>query len=134
MSPLCVERFRDLFFGRYPFVCIIVLFGKALKPEQLWSLQPVIRSTPPSVSSPLVSNPIDAFIIEKLDPARISDRLPWQRIQSLSNDFLDLHGLLPRVPREVKKTAKIRIQKYPKLIDKLLADCSMVNNEAGQPG
>ena len=92
---------RFLLLGGILSSAFIVLFGKALKPEQLWSLQPVIRPTLPSVSSPLVSNPIDAFIIEKLEQKNLEPSPLAKDSIIVRRLYLDLHGLLPS-PKEIK--------------------------------
>ena len=122
MSPFVHRAFsRFLLLGGILSSALIVLFGKALKPEQLWSLQPVIRPTPPSVSSPLVSNPIDAFIIEKLEQKNLEPSPLAKDSIIVRRLYLDLHGLLPS-PKEIKDYCENKDpKKYPKLIDKLLA-------------
>jgi len=122
MSPFVQRAFsRFLLLGGILSSAFIVLFGKALKPEQLWSLKPVIRPTPPSVSSPLVSNPIDAFIIEKLEQKNLEPSPLAKDSIIVRRLYLDLHGLLPS-PKEIKDYCENKDpKKYPKLIDKLLA-------------
>ena len=76
---------------------------------------------PPSVSSPLVSNPIDAFIIEKLEQKNLEPSPLAKDSIIVRRLYLDLHGLLPS-PKEIKDYCENKDpKKYPKLIDKLLA-------------
>ena len=86
----------------------------------------VTRACDPARSSlgiiiPLVSNPIDAFIIEKLEQKNLEPSPLAKDSIIVRRLYLDLHGLLPS-PKEIKDYCENKDpKKYPKLIDKLLA-------------
>jgi hypothetical protein len=87
-----------------------------------WSFKKVVRPAVPSVkSTAAVKNPIDAFILAKLEqkglrPAPAADRLTLVR-----RAYFDLHGL-PPTPEQVDQFVNDKApDAYEKLIDRLLA-------------
>jgi hypothetical protein len=95
--------------------------AKALKPEQLWSLQPLSQTTVPKIKSAKVRNEIDGFIQNKLIEKGIVPSPLAEDATLIRRLYLDLHGLLPH-PQTVKEYCEDKDpQKYSKLIEKLLA-------------
>lgn len=95
--------------------------SKAAEPSW-WSLRKPVRPAVPAVKdASWTRNPIDAFILAKLDekglrPAAAADRRTLAR-----RAYFDLHGL-PPTPEEVDAFVNDTSQNaYEKLIDKLLA-------------
>ena len=96
--------------------------AKPLKPEQLWSLQPLSQTTVPKIKSEKVRNDIDGFIQNKLIEKGIAPSPRAGDATLIRRLYLDLHGLLPP-PQTVKEYCENKDpKKYPKLIDKLLAN------------
>ena len=72
------------------------------KDPALWSFQPPRRPAVPRVaSSDRVRNPIDAFLLEKLEAGGISFAPPADRLALMRRAYLDLVGL-PPTPDEVR--------------------------------
>src|SRR5262245_3712387 len=70
-----------------------------------WAFQPVKRVTPPKVSRPeWVRNPIDAFVLARLDTAKIAPSPEADRRTLVRRLSLDLIGLPPS-PEEVEAFA-----------------------------
>ncbi len=87
-----------------------------------WSLKPVIRREPPTVSDPQwVRNAIDSFVLAKLDDAGIRPSPEADRATLVRRLYLDLFGLLPE-PEEVDAfLADAEGGAYERLVDRLLA-------------
>jgi len=87
-----------------------------------WSFQPIQRPSPPEVKSKgRVQNPIDQFILAKLEqkgltPAPVADKRTLIR-----RVYFDLSGLPPAPERVESFLADESPQAYEKLIDELLA-------------
>jgi hypothetical protein len=86
-----------------------------------WSLQPIKRSALPRVSNPAwVRNPLDAFILARLDAARLRPSPEVERRAYIRRVTVDLLGLLP-TPEEVEAFVNDRSPNaYEKLVDRLL--------------
>lgn len=69
-----------------------------------WSLQPIARPTPPSISNPqsTTSNPIDRFVLQKLTEAKLQPSPPADRRTLLRRLYFDLIGL-PPTPDEMEE-------------------------------
>src|SRR5262245_13908121 len=112
--------------------------GKFLKPEQIellkrwvnegaefkkhWSFIPPARPTPPEVinSGGRIANPIDNFILARLEKAGLSPSPPADKVTLLRRVTLDLTGL-PPTPEEVDAfLADDSPQAYESIVDRLL--------------
>ena len=94
--------------------------GKQETPE-LWSLQPPRRPAPPRVAqSDRVRNPIDAFLLEKLEARGLGFAPPSDRLVLMRRAYLDLVGL-PPTPDEVRAYHRDSDPRaYERLVDRLL--------------
>src|SRR5688500_1722214 len=90
--------------------------------RSFWSFQPVKRPPVPAVkNSEWVRNPIDAFILAKLDQKGFAPGPAATRAQLLRRAYYDLTGL-PPTPAEVDAfLAANSPDAYEKVVDKLLA-------------
>lgn len=96
-----------------------------LKPKELWSLQPIRR---PSVTAPVPSvaefpirNPIDQFILSRLQQARLTPAPPADPHTLIRRLYLDLTGL-PPTPEQVKTFVEDDSpDAYSRLVDELLS-------------
>jgi hypothetical protein len=99
--------------------------AKPPPPEQarsFWSFQPVKRPAVPTVKrSEWVRNPIDAYVLSKLEEKGYTPAPPATRAQLLRRAYYDLIGL-PPTPAEVDAfLADNSPDAYEKVIDRLLA-------------
>jgi hypothetical protein len=87
-----------------------------------WSLQPVRKPRVPAVrSAQWVKNPIDAFVLAKLEEKQLTPNKPADKITLLRRVTIDLTGLLP-TPEEIQAFASDNSPNaYEKVIDRLLA-------------
>ncbi len=86
-----------------------------------WAFQPVVRPTPPPVSSAWMRTSIDAFILAALRAKAIEPSAPADRIRLIRRVSFDLTGL-PPTPPEVDAFLHDRSpDAYTKLVDRLLA-------------
>ena len=90
--------------------------------KSFWSFQPVKRPDVPKVKrSEWVRNPIDAFLLAKLEDKGFDPAPPASKVQLLRRAYYDLIGL-PPTPAEVEAfLADESPDAYEKVIDKLLA-------------
>jgi hypothetical protein len=88
-----------------------------------WPYEKPVKKDPPAVSdSAWVKNPIDNFILAKLDAARLKPAPPAERRTLARRVYLDLLGVPPS-PEEMNAwLADDSAVAYEKLVDKLLAD------------
>jgi hypothetical protein len=86
-----------------------------------WSLQPVVRPQMPSVkSSAWITNPIDAFVLAKLEAKGLTPAPPADRRTLIRRLSFDLVGL-PPTPQEVEAFVTDRSpDAYDKLVNRLL--------------
>jgi mono/diheme cytochrome c family protein len=98
--------------------------GGLITPEarQYWAYQPVKRPIIPSVkSSQWVANPIDAFVLSKLEAKGLTPSPPADRVALVRRAYYDLIGL-PPTPGEVDAFVNDRSPNaYEQLINRLLA-------------
>jgi hypothetical protein len=99
--------------------------GKAPTPQEarsFWSFQPVKRpDVPPVKQKDWVRNPIDAFIVAKLEEKGFTPAPPATRVQLIRRACYDLTGL-PPAPAEVDAfLADNSPDAYEKVVDRLLA-------------
>ena len=90
--------------------------------RQFWSFKPVIRPVLPTViNSQLARNPIDLFLLDKLEKAELTFSSEAEREVLIRRAYLDLTGLPPS-PQAVKSfVANDDPAAYENLIDQLLA-------------
>ena len=86
-----------------------------------WSLRPIMPVAPPVVRSPLVRNPIDRFILAKLEAKGLAPSPEADRRIIVRRLTFDLIGLPPS-PDDVEAfVADNRPDAYERLVDRLLA-------------
>lgn len=95
------------------------------KPSHLkhWAYKPVVKPAVPTVSNfkTQIANPIDAFILHKLERKQLKLSKPAERITLLRRATFDLTGL-PPTPEEVQSFLKDKSPKaFAKVVDRLLA-------------
>ena len=98
--------------------------GGVVTPEakNYWAYRPITNPAVPTVKDATwVKNPIDAFILAKLETKQLKPNGPADRLALIRRATYDLIGL-PPTPEEVDSFVKdTDPQSYEKLIDKLLA-------------
>ncbi|MBO0698658.1 MAG: PSD1 domain-containing protein, partial [Zavarzinella sp.] len=89
--------------------------------RQYWAYKPIRRPGVPSVkAADRVANPIDAFILAKLDARDLAPAPPTERVALVRRVYYDLIGLAP-TPEEVDVFVNDRSpDAYEQLIDRLL--------------
>jgi hypothetical protein len=87
-----------------------------------WSLQPVVRPPLPKVQNPTwIRNPIDAFVLARLEAKQLSPSTPANRATLIRRLYFDLIGL-PPAPEEVAAFVHDPApDAYEKLVERLLA-------------
>jgi mono/diheme cytochrome c family protein len=92
------------------------------KAKSFWSFRPVARPAVPKVQNAgWVVNPIDAFVLARLEAAALKPAPPADRVALLRRVFYDLIGL-PPTPQEVEAFLADRSPRaYEKVVDRLLA-------------
>jgi mono/diheme cytochrome c family protein len=94
---------------------------KATQPSH-WSLRAVRRPPAPRVSTPgWVVNPVDAFVLVRLEKAGLRPSPPADRVTLLRRVTLDLIGLPPTVPEVDAFLADRKPGAYERVVDRLLA-------------
>jgi hypothetical protein len=96
--------------------------AKPAAPAKPWAYQPVQRPEIPRVDNrKWVRTPVDAFVLAKLEEARIAPSKDADRATFIRRATLDTWGLLP-TPEEVRAFDKDHSKDaYEKLVDRLLA-------------
>jgi len=91
------------------------------KDRSFWSFQPPKRPAIPKVKHhALVRNPIDAFLLQKLEEKKLTYSPQAEPLALLRRVYLDLTGLTP-APAEVKNfLADSRPDRYERVVDRLL--------------
>lgn len=95
-----------------------------LEPAKLWSLHPLERPSVPenvgSIKHFPIRNPIDAFVLDRLEQAQLSPASPADPNTTIRRLYLDLTGLPPG-PEQVKKFVQSTSpDAYSQLVDELL--------------
>ncbi|MBC7529784.1 MAG: DUF1553 domain-containing protein [Chthonomonadaceae bacterium] len=87
-----------------------------------WAFQSLTRPAVPKVKhSAWVQNPIDAFVLKRLEAANLKPNPTASRRELIRRVFYDLTGL-PPTPEEVSAFVQDKsLDAYPKLVDRLLA-------------
>src|SRR5205823_10776911 len=90
--------------------------------KTFWSLQPVKKSAVSTVQSkPWVKNPIDAFVLAKLEEKQLQPNKPADKLTLLRRVTIDLTGL-PPTPSDIQSfLSDTSPNAYEKVIDRLLA-------------
>ncbi|MBY0528387.1 MAG: PSD1 and planctomycete cytochrome C domain-containing protein [Gemmataceae bacterium] len=87
-----------------------------------WSFRPVARPKVPEVKDAAwVKNPIDAFVLAKLEAANLQPAPPAERVALLRRLTYDLTGLPPTTEEVDAVLADKSAEWYERLIDRLLA-------------
>jgi hypothetical protein len=90
--------------------------------EPHWAFAPLKESPPPTpLPSDWPSNPIDHFVLAKLQKANIAPSAEADRATLIRRVTLDLTGLLPDPEAVAAFEADTRIDAYERLVDSLLA-------------
>ena len=94
----------------------------AVSAPNLWSLKPVVKPQVPTASNPSwVRNPVDAFILAKLDAQMLTPAPEATKDVLIRRVTYDLTGL-PPTPEEIRAfRADKSPDAYEKLVDRLLA-------------
>jgi hypothetical protein len=92
-------------------------------PLSSWPFQKLMKHDPPAVENAAwVRNPIDAFVLRKLEQAHLSPAPPASKRTLARRLYFDLVGLPPS-PEEMKTFLDDPAENsYERLVDKLLAD------------
>ena len=90
--------------------------------KSFWSLQPVKKPAVPTVKAKQwVNNPVDAFVLAKLEEKQLQPNKAADKITLLRRVTIDLTGLLP-TPDEIQAFVNDNSPNaYEKVIDRLLA-------------
>jgi hypothetical protein len=90
--------------------------------KTFWSLQPVSKPSTPVVNAKQwVKNPIDAFILAKLEEKQLQPNKPTDKVTLLRRVTIDLTGLVPN-PEETQAFVNDNSNNaYEKVVDRLLA-------------
>jgi hypothetical protein len=100
-----------------------VLEDKSLADTNWWSLKPLVRPKIPPIQNPKspIQNPIDAFIVAKLDEFGLAQSPEADRRTLIRRLYFDLIGL-PPTPAQVEAfMAQDDPRAYERLVDELLA-------------
>ncbi|MFN9372295.1 MAG: DUF1549 domain-containing protein, partial [Planctomycetaceae bacterium] len=84
-----------------------------------WSLRPLIPPTVPR--TPGGANPVDAFLIDRLQTAGLTGSPPADRRTLIRRLSLDLHGLPPTFDEVAEFVSDERPDAYERLVERLLA-------------
>jgi hypothetical protein len=103
---------------------LLLLFAATIRADDAvhWSFVPAQHPVPPRVSNPAwMKTPVDAFILAKLDAARLRPSPAADRIALLRRVTYDLTGL-PTTPEQVTEFLQdTRSDAYVRVVDRLLA-------------
>src|SRR5690606_23288266 len=93
----------------------------AMRQSDHWSFQPLADVPPPAVGHQnLVRNPIDAFILARLEAAGLEPSLEAEKETLIRRVSLDLTGLPPTVAEVDVFLADTSGDAYDRLVDRLL--------------
>ena len=93
----------------------------AAKGKTWWSFQPPKRPQVPTIAGAEIRTPIDAFVIAKLQQAKLQPAKEASKRVLIRRAFLDLHGLPPTAERVDQFLQDTSADAYEKLVDELLA-------------
>ncbi|MDP7655309.1 MAG: DUF1549 domain-containing protein, partial [Roseibacillus sp.] len=105
------------------FAFVTVWIGGLAAEEQKWPFcQPVAAELPEVTAKGRLRNPIDAFILQKLEAQKLTLAPEASKRALVRRLYFDLIGVPPS-PEEVETFLKNEsLDAYEKLVDKLLAD------------
>ncbi len=87
-----------------------------------WAFQPIVRPTPTEVRDVAwIQNPIDRFILARLEQEKIAPSPPADRATLLRRLYFDLLGLPPSPAEVAAFLEDSRLDAYERLVDRLLA-------------
>jgi hypothetical protein len=87
-----------------------------------WAFQPVVKPAVPTVkAASWVRNPVDAFILAKLEDKSLSPSAPADKISLIRRASLDLIGLPPTSEEVQAFVADTSPDAFAKVVDRLLA-------------
>jgi hypothetical protein len=87
-----------------------------------WAFQPMRRYAPPTVKQgDWVSNPIDQFVLAKLEETGLTPSSPAENLALLRRAKMDLHGLPPNEEEVKEFLSDTGSGAYARLVDRLLA-------------
>ena len=90
--------------------------------RRFWSFQPPVRSPVPLMSHRRrVRNPIDAFLLQRLETQRLGFSPPANPLTLLRRAYLDLTGMPPSPAEAENYLHDQRPKAYERMIDRLLA-------------
>ncbi len=90
--------------------------------RKFWSFQPPVRPSVPQVKNQaLVRNPIDAFLLQKLEEKKLKFSPEASRLALMRRVDLDLVGMVPSKAEIDEYLADKSPNAYEKLVDRLLA-------------
>jgi mono/diheme cytochrome c family protein len=107
--------------------------GLGITPEERawWAFQPLARPAAPEVRQPdLVTTPIDAFVLARLERDRLSFGPPADRAALIRRATFDLTGLPPSAEEVEAFVADPDPGAYEKLLDRLLASQHYAERQA----
>jgi hypothetical protein len=88
--------------------------------RRYWAFQPRGNPSPPQLASPWARNPIDAFVLARLQQAKLAPAPPASRQTLIRRVYFDLTGLPPE-PEEVERFVRDRSpDAWSRLVDRLL--------------
>ena len=87
-----------------------------------WSLEPIRRSQLPGEADGWSRQPLDRFVVDKLDQNKLTPSLAADRETLIRRLSLDLIGLLPSISAIDEFVADRRPDAYERLIDRLLSN------------
>ena len=95
--------------------------GDDREAQTYWAFRPLRPQVPPTPKDgSWVRNPIDAFVLDRLEKNGLSPKPPAERLTLLRRVYFDLIGL-PPPPEEVERFTKDdRPEAYERLVDRLL--------------
>ncbi len=89
--------------------------------KRFWSFQPLARPTPLAVRrTDWVSNPIDTFVLARLEAAGLAPAAPAGKTSLLRRIYFDLIGLPPTPDEVAAFLADSSTNAYEKVVDRLL--------------
>lgn len=86
-----------------------------------WAFQPLKEVTPPKIEGARVANPIDQFIAEKIQAAKLSQAPQAEKGELARRLYYNLHGLPPTADQLKAFLEDKRPDAYEHLVDELLA-------------
>lgn len=93
-----------------------------IEEQNHWAFRPVTRPTIPATQNPTaIRNPIDAFVLAKLESSGLSLSPPADRLTLLRRLTIDLHGLPPSPTQIEEFLADSSPDAYENLVERLLA-------------